>query len=159
MFLICNLLRNTVNNFFDITNLKTSVKSSNIRRQLRQSNSESVVLPFLHGLQIKHRKFGAYIFITDTDKHRAELQARSFQVLSSDVVQHDSILGLGATVMHNKKYNLLFVLIAEATWELLDASIDIAERSTKQFEAQCHIVFCSTQILSSKHVQFKEVAK
>ena len=132
-----------MNNFFDITNLKTSVKSSNIRRQLRQSNSESVVLPFLHGLQIKHRKFGAYIFITDTDKHRAELQARSFQVLSSDVVQHDSILGLGATVMHNKKYNLLFVLIAEATWKLLDASIDIAERSTNS--SKHSVILCFVQ--------------
>jgi hypothetical protein len=79
--------------------------------------------------------------------------------MADELVNEDSILKLGDIVMYNKKYNLVFIMIKSERWELIDASIDIAESSTNKFEAQCHIVVSSTHILGNKGFEIKAASK
>lgn len=148
-----------MNTKFNFNNIKASLTQSSVKRELSMANAESVVLPFLHGLQITHRKFGSYIFMTEISEHVSQLTDRNFRVVSKEMLDQDSILKLGASVMHNKKFNLLFIMVAENKWPVINAAIDIAESSTKSFETQCHIVLSAAQVLSSQHIEFKKSLK
>lgn len=144
---------------FTIANVKNSLTQSSAKRELSMANAEPVVMPFLHGLQIAHRKFGSYIFMTNISDHVSQLTARSFRAVGAEMLDQDSILKLGSSVMHNKKFNLLFIMIDESKWPILNAAIDIAENSTKSFETQCHIVLSATYVLTTCNVDFKNSSK
>lgn len=139
-------------------NISAYFKTQSLKRTLAQSNNESTILPFLHGLAIKHRKFASYVFVPDQADIKEVLKARMFAPMDAEVLKEDSILDIGTGVMYNKEYNWMFVLIDPKEWALVNTAIDIAENSTGSFESQCHIVLNANDILREKCVSFREPA-
>lgn len=133
-------------------NVKETIENYAFKRTILHSNTESILLPFLHGAQIQYRQFGSYIFIQNTKDNMHVLVNRNFTPFTSAI--SDAILKLG-NVIYNKKFNLLFIMVSEKDWEQLNICLDISESLDSSMEIKGQYLVHSMKILSNKHIKFE----
>lgn len=139
--------KDTSSTKFTKTLMSMVTGNTNLKKALSHANQENIIIPYLHGLQIKHRKFASYVFILDTPDNRKLLQTREFEI-NDEFANYDDIFKLGA-IAHNKQFNLLIELIDDTKWKALMASIDIAENSVKSFVDQCKVLHTAFNSISN----------
>lgn len=124
-------------------------------KHMQLANDESVVKPFLHGSQLKTRKFANYLFLKENDANLNILKTRDFidfktELKKSTTIElSDEILSMGSGLMYNKSYNILIVTVAEKDWEVFNKAVSIGKKTKTDLEIQRDIIINAYKELAS----------
>lgn len=140
-----------------IDKIKNTVVNQKTARMLAESNSEYIVKPFLFGAQIENRVFGNYIFVKNSPENKESLRTRKFldfkEVLSKQVkwnLKDEIFDSIANDVQYNKEFNIIIALVPDKIWGILNKSINIAEKTTKDINTQRKIIINTFNELSVK---------
>lgn len=140
-----------------IDKIKNTVVNQKTARMLAESNSEYIVKPFLFGAQIENRVFGNYIFVKNSPENKESLRTRKFldfkEVLSKQVkwnLKDEIFDNIANDVQYNKEFNIIIALVPDKIWGILNKSINIAEKTTKDINTQRKIIINTFNELSVK---------
>ena len=130
-----------------INKIKNLVVNQKTSRILNEANAEYITKPFLFGSQLENRVFGNYIFVKNSQENKECLKKRKFsdfkETLSKQVTWNlkDEIFdNIAENVQYNKEFNIIIALVPESIWEMLNKSINIAEKTTKDIVVQRKII-------------------
>lgn len=126
--------------------IKQYIQSRNTLKAVKHANEYNVIKPFLHGSQLEYRRFGNYLFLKDSKENHEALIKRDFANFKTSIEQHvnwelqDTVLEFGESVLYNKKYNIMVVMIKEDCWNKLNTSVDIAKKTETDIQIQRDIL-------------------
>lgn len=124
------------------------LKSRKLKNTIANANNENIIIPFLHGMKIKHCKFSPYVFVLNTAENHKALEERDFTTYQEcDLAEYDDILKLG-NVVYNKQFNLIIILINEDKWNNLLDAINIATNSVKDFHNQVVVLHTAFNVIN-----------
>jgi hypothetical protein len=129
-----------------IEKLKQHIESRKTFKLIAQANEYSTIKPFLYGCQIEYRRLGKYIFIKNSSVNQTALKGRAFNDFSEAILKHvnwqldDPIFEIGDNILYNEKYNIVVTMIGEKIWNILNTSVNIAEKTSSDLELQRKIV-------------------
>lgn len=143
--------------FMMIDKIKNVVVNQKTARMLVEANPEYVVKPFLFGAQLENRIFGNYIFVKNSTENKESLKARKFldfkEVISTQVkwnIKDEIFDTIADNVQYNKEFNIIIAMIPDKIWSMLNKSINIAEKTTKDINTQRKIIINTFNELSIK---------
>jgi hypothetical protein len=135
--------------------IKNYFESRQTLKTVKQANDYHTIKPFLHGSQLEYRRFGNYVFLKDSVGNQEALSKRNFVDFRESVQRHvnwelnDDVLDFGTSIMYNKKYNIMLVMIPEQSWNTLNTAVTIAEKTTASIDIQREILFNAYITLNS----------
>jgi hypothetical protein len=126
--------------------IKHYFESRKIFKEIKEANNYHVIKPFLHGSQLEYRRFGNYVFLKDSKDNQEALAKRNFSDFKESVQKHvnwelsDEVLDFGESILYNKKYNIMLVMVPEKKWDTLNTSVTIAEKTDSGIEVQRNVL-------------------
>jgi hypothetical protein len=126
--------------------IKHYFESRKIFKEIKEANNYHVIKPFLHGSQLEYRRFGNYVFLKDSKDNQEALAKRNFSDFKESVQKHvnwelsDEVLDFGESILYNKKYNIMLVMVPEKKWNTLNTSVTIAEKTDSGIEVQRNVL-------------------
>lgn len=138
-----------------IGKFKQHIESRKTFKLIAQANEYNTIKPFLYGCQIEYRRLGKYIFIKNSAVNQTALKGRAFNDFSEAILKHvnwqldDQIFEIGENILYNEKYNIVVTMIGEKIWNILNTSVNIAEKTSSDLELQRKIVLNAFMELNS----------
>ena len=138
-----------------VTKIKTFFNDRELLKQVQAANDEHVVKPFLHGSQLKTRKFGNYLFAKNSVENSTVLKSRDFvdfKEIEKSVswTLEDDIFKIGDQVLYNKPYNMLIVMVSEKIWDNFNKAVNIGKKTKTDLDTQREIIINAFKELTDK---------